>query len=202
MDSMTTTENLLRKPGHLHWSAWLPIPSLMIIIAGLWVADLHSTYDSPALLLLLNLVFNCLASVCICVLTARAFLECGQPSLLMFGCGSFLWGSTAVTAAIMAGADINQTITVHNLGVFGAALCHFAGMLWRGRLVRPRAWLVSGYLAVILLTALLFWAAKVGWSPVFFVQAQGGTLIRQVVLLLTITLLAWVAWQILTIEPA
>jgi hypothetical protein len=198
MDSMTTTEKLLRKPGRLHWSVWVPIPLMIIMIAGLWAADLHIAYDSPTLLLLLNLGFNWLASVCICVLTARAFLDSGHPNLLMFCCGSLLWGLTSVTAAIITGANINPSITVHNLGIFGAALCHFCGMVWRERLVRPRPWLVWSFSGVILITALLFWAAMAGWIPVFFVQGQGGTLIRQVVLLLTIILLAWVAWQMLT----
>ncbi len=148
MDSMTTTEKMLRKPGRLHWSVWVPIPLLLVMIAGLWAADLHTDYDSPTLLPLLNLVFNWLASVCICVLTARAFLDSGYPNLLMFGCGSLLWGLTSVTAAMITGANINQGITVHNLGIFGAALCHFGGMLWRERLPRPRAWLVGGYLGV------------------------------------------------------
>jgi hypothetical protein len=60
----------------------------------------------------------------------------GQPGLLMFGCGSLLWGVTSLAAAAVVDR-VNPTITVHNLGVFGAAFailsvcCGVGG--WRDR---------------------------------------------------------------------
>jgi len=53
--------------------AWLPIPLLLALIAGLWVADLRTVYESRALMVLLNVFFTWLASLCICFLTARGF---------------------------------------------------------------------------------------------------------------------------------
>ena len=133
-------------------------------------------------MVLLNLFFTWLASLCICFLTARGFLGSGQPGLLMFGCGSLLWGVTSLAAAVMVDR-VNPTITVHNVGVLGAALCHLVGLLWHGRLPRPGRWLVVGYAGALMAAALIFWAAMAGLTPVFFVQGQGGTLVRQVVLL-------------------
>ena len=123
--------------------AWLPIPLLLALIAGLWVADLRTVYESRTLMVLLNVFFTWLASLCICFLTARGFLGSGQPGLLMFGCGSLLWGVTSLAAAVIVDR-VNPTITVHNLGVLGAAFCHLVGSLWRGRLPRPGRWLVAG----------------------------------------------------------
>ena len=181
--------------------AWLPIPLLLAVIAGLWVADLRTAYESRTLMVLLNVFFTWLASLCICFLTARAFLGSGQPGLLMFGCGSLLWGVTSLAAAVIVDR-VNPTITVHNLGVLGAALCHLVGSLWRGRLPRPGRWLVAGYAGALMAAALIVWAATAGLTPVFFVQGHGGTPIRQVVLLLAIALFAWVAWQMISQIPA
>jgi len=176
--------------------AWWPIPLLLVLIAGLWVADLRTVYESRALMVLLNLFFTWLASLCICFLTARGFLGSGQPGLLMFGCGSLLWGGTSLAAAVVVNR-VNATVTIHNLGILGAALCHLTGVLWHGRLSRRGRWLVAGYAGALMTGALIFWAAMAGATPVFFVQGHGGTLIREVVLLLAIVIFAWVAWQMI-----
>ncbi|MCX6925677.1 MAG: hypothetical protein NT154_21070 [Verrucomicrobia bacterium] len=93
--------------------AWLPIPVLLAAILALWIADLRTVCESRALMVLLNVVFTWLASLCICLLTARGFLVNGQPGLLMFGCGSLLWGVTSLAAAVVVDR-VNATITVHN----------------------------------------------------------------------------------------
>ena len=187
-------------PGHAGWPsrlAWLPIPVLLVVLAGLWVADLRTSYESPALLLLLNVVFTGLASLSICSLTARSFLRTGQPGLLMFSSGTLLWGTTALAAAWLAGPGMNDTVTVHNVGVFGTAACHLAGLLWRGRVARPGRWLALAYLAVLAATGLLVGAVVTGALPPFFVVGQGGTPLRQAVLLAAVGMFAWVAWQLL-----
>ena len=176
--------------------AWFPIPLLLTVIAGLWVADLQTAYESRTLMVLLNVFFTWLAALCICFLTARGFLDSGQPGLLMFGCGSLLWGVTSLAAAVIVDR-LNPTITVHNVGVLGAALCHLVGSLWRGRLPRPGHWLAVGYACALITAALLVWAAMAGLTPVFFVQGHGGTPLRQAVLLLATALFAWVAWQMI-----
>jgi len=177
--------------------AWLPIPLLLILIAGLWVADLRTAYESRSIMVLLNLFFTLLASLCICFLTARSFLITGQPSLFMFGCGSLLWGSTSIVAAVLVDSNVNPTITVHNLGVFGAAICHFAGLLWRNKSSRPGRWLLLGYTASALIAALIVWSVTTGLTPVFFLQGHGGTFVRQAVLLSATAMFAWVAWRMI-----
>jgi hypothetical protein len=72
------------------------------------------------------------------------FLGSGQPGLLMFSCGSLVWGVTSLSAAFVVD-QVNATITVHNVGVLGAGLCHLVGLLWGGRLLRPSRLLRLGY---------------------------------------------------------
>ena len=186
-----------RMPARLSRYAWIPIPLLLAMITALWVADLRMVYESRAVMVLLNLFLTWLASLCICVLTARGFWGNGQPGLLMFGCGSLLWGSTSLVAALLIDHSVNTTVTVHNLGVCGAAFCHLVGLLWRGRLQRQGRWLVLGYASALSIGFLIVWATLAGVVPTFFVQGRGGTPVRQVVLLLAIVIFAWVAWQMI-----
>ena len=192
----SSTEAATTGRDRLSRLAWLPIPLLFALIAGFWVANPRTVYESRSLMVLLNLLFTWLASLCICILTARGFLGTGQPGLLMFGCGSLLWGITSLAAAIVVDR-VNPTITIHNIGVLVAALCHLVGLLWRGRLHRPGRWLAVAYPVAVLISALIVWAALAQRTPLFFVQGQGGTLVRQVVLLLAVAVFATVAAQLL-----
>jgi PAS domain S-box-containing protein len=57
---------------------------------------------------------------------------------------------------------------------------------------------VAAYAGVLAVAALLVWAALAGWIPVFFVQGQGGTLIRQVVLVSAIAMFVLAAGLMLS----
>jgi PAS domain S-box-containing protein len=176
--------------------AWLPIPLMIAVVALLWVVDPRVCHESRGLTFLLNLVFSSLVGLCIATSVARSFMSSGQPGLLMFGCGSLVWGVTSLAAAMMIDR-VNTTITVHNVGVLGAAVCHGVGLLWRGRLSRRGSWLGVGYASALLVAALICWSARAGLTPLFFVQGQGGTPVRQGVLVLAIVLFGWVARQML-----
>jgi len=182
--------------GRLSRRAWLPIPLLLLVIVGLWAANLQTAYESRLAMVLLNLFFTFLASACIGFLTARGFLATGQPGLLMFGCGALVWGITSLVAAVVVNR-LNGTIFIHNVGMLAAALCHLAGVRWHGRLRRRGPWLVVGYSVALVVAAGIIWVALAGWIPVFFVQGQGGTWPRQSVLVLAVVLFAWVAWQMI-----
>ena len=55
-DSLETTAPLRAAwPTSL---AWLPVPLLLAVIAGLWVADLRTVYESRTVMVLLNLLFT------------------------------------------------------------------------------------------------------------------------------------------------
>jgi PAS domain S-box-containing protein len=187
------------REGRASWVvhlAWVPVPVLLSVIGGLWVADDRTVMESPLLMVVLNVTFTWLASLCIAVLTARAFLATGRPGFLMFGCGSIVWGLTSLVAATRVEA-VNFTITVHNLGVLGAALCHVAGVTWQGDVDRRRRRLAGGYAAAFAASAAIPLAVAAGLTPVFFVQGEGGTAARHVVLFAAILLFAGVSGRLL-----
>ena len=166
---------------------WLPIPVFLVAIAGLWAADLSGSYESPYLLMALNLVFSTLVSGFIAYLVGRSFLIRGTPGLLMLGCGVITWGTAGLVGVAAAGHfDINVLVTIHNVCVWLSALCHLAGAVLS---LRPRRamreaslWLAAAYTVALGCVAVVTLSALAGWTPTFFVQGQGGTPLRYLVL--------------------
>jgi PAS domain S-box-containing protein len=172
--------------GRLNRLAWLPIPLLLAAMSVLWAADLRTAHESPFLLTSLNFVFLTMASLLVVVLVGRSFLASGETGLLMLGCGVLLWGMGGTIGPAVLGHGINATVTVHNILAWLAALCHLTGIVLsrkqRQAIRLPGLTLVLAY-AVTLCVA---WLAAVltmeDWTPIFFVQGQGGTPLRQFVL--------------------
>jgi PAS domain S-box-containing protein len=166
--------------------AWLPLPLLLLSIALLSVTRPSFSQESPWLVLMLNVPFALLTGALIAFLIARSFAACGAPGLLLFGCGVIVWGAAAVVATVVGGfGRPNLQITIHNVCVCLSAACHLAGVLLSlrpGRSLRPTGiWLTAAYLLTLGAVALVTFATEAGWMPTFFVQGQGGTPVRQVV---------------------
>jgi PAS domain S-box-containing protein len=177
------------RPGRLRLLAVLPIPVLLLTMLALWAADLRGAYESASLLLVLNFVCSMLAPFCIAWLVARSFLVRPTLGLLLVGCGVIAWGAAGllgvvagITAAAGGQLDINLFITTHNLCVWLSAACHLAGAGFslgpRRELPAAKLWLTAAYTLVLGAVGLVLLSAFAHWTPVFFVQGQGGSLAR------------------------
>jgi PAS domain S-box-containing protein len=155
----------------------------------LWIADLRASHESETLLLLLNLGVTLPASLAVALMAGRAFLTGGQSGLLLLGSAALMWGtSTAGASALLEGSG-NTMITVHNLGTLAAAALHLGGLAWRRELRRPGRWLAAAYLGVLAAVILLARLVEAARLPLFFVPGEGGTPVRQIVLVASATLL-------------
>jgi len=176
--------------------AWLPIPLLLVTIIALWAADLEASHDSPYLVIVLNFIFSVLASLFSAYLIGRSFLVTRSPGLLLLGCGMVIWGLAGIvgTVAGLAGAP---PVVIHNTCVWISAGCHLAGViisLGSTRKLRAgRLWLAGGYVAALGAVALVALLALAGWLPTFFVQGQGGTMVREMVLGSAVAMFAFTA---------
>jgi len=166
--------------------AWLPIPLLLAATLVLWRADLRVAHESPYLLVTLNFVFTTTVSLFIAYLIARSFLIRGTPGLLMLGCGVLFLGFAGFLGGVIARGDPNVLVTIHNSGVLLSAGCHLTGALLSRGPKRARRiaglWLAAAYAAVLCTLGLVAIFTLARWTPVFFVQGQGGTPLRQFVL--------------------
>ena len=167
--------------------AWAPAPVLLFAMFLLWAADWRTAYVAPPQVLLpLQFVFMTLVSVAVGYLASRTFLADGSSGFLLLVCGALAWGLSGVLAASVSRGDMNVSVTIHNLCVWLSAFCHLTGVALPVRSdVAParRIWaLLGGATATIGVILLIAVGAVKDWAPTFFVQGQGGTLIRQTVL--------------------
>ncbi len=179
-------------PSSRRWLAWLPILLLLAAMIVLRTMHLHSTYESPYLLIVLSFIFSTLTSLCIVFLMGRSFIKLGTPGLLLLGCGALILGIASSVAVAAGSKDANSQITIYNTCVWLSALCHLAGVVLSFRSQRtlsvPGVWLGIFYLLALGVVGLVTRAALAGWLPPFFVQGQGGTLVRYLVLVSAIAI--------------
>jgi len=188
--------------GQYAWLAWLPIPLVATAMAALWVASVQVVWPLPPLNWLIHYGGAALGIVFIVIPAARAFLASGQPSVLMLGCGVLMMdiGVVAMPGAFGRSSDI--AFAIYNSSALLGALCHFAGVAitarGKNRVRRRAARLVAVYCGGMAAMGLVIWAAFAGLVPVFFIDGQGGTVLRSLVVGAAVALFAATAgllWQ-------
>src|SRR5262245_47122360 len=165
--------------------AWLPIPVFLLAVLIAWAVESGNAYPAGTLTFVFQLFCVTLASAVVAWFLARSFLASGAPGLLLLACGSVLWGLAGAAAGAFSGGDINRSITIHNLCVSVSAACHLLGALLstHPRMLLARGWwLLAAFTAVLATFALVIFATQSSWPPVFFLQGEGGTWVRQALL--------------------
>jgi len=171
------------------WQGWLaaaPIPVLLFVILGLWVTESQAVYESQFLLILSNVIFSSLSSLLLLLLVTRSYISQGTPALLLFGCGILLWGGAGTAGPALLSHGGNFASSVHNILVWFSSGCHLAGVLFSMKQHKPctsrYVTITVAYFAVSAVMWLVVELVARGLVPVFFIQGEGGTLIRQIVL--------------------
>ncbi|HEY3307293.1 MAG TPA: PAS domain S-box protein [Desulfuromonadaceae bacterium] len=197
MEKVLLQNNIKGLPTKL---AWFPIPVILVAALVLWSLHTRTFYDSLYLLVSLNFMFSTLISLFVTFLVSRSFLLQGRPGLLFLGCGVLFWGwggfigsAAAIKVFPLANQlNINIAVTIHNLCMFLSALCHLSGSLLslrsRSHQRISAAWLITAYLVVICAVGSITFLSTSGMTPIFFVQGQGGTPLRQFVLSCSISM--------------
>ena len=176
---------MVKPIGWFESRSWWPLALSAAVLVVAVAFDPRGAYPSVALTLVAQLVFLTLSSAAVVALVGRAFLAEGSVSLLLLACGAVFLGLGGVIATAAAPGAVNVVITIHNLCAWCSAACHFVGILLaqRWRIDRARSAALGGaILAALTLIGVCVAAARGGWLPTFFVQGEGGTLTRQMVL--------------------
>ena len=166
-------------------SAWLLLSLTVAVIGTLWVAHLQVVWRLPFLNWFVHYGSATVAIALIVIPAARSFLANGQPSVLMLGCG-VLMSEIGVMAMPMAFARNSDTaFAIYNTSVLASAFGHLAGVTIasrrRIRLDHPARWLTAIYSGGAAAMGLTIWSAFAGRMPVFFIDGQGGTPLRSLV---------------------
>jgi PAS domain S-box-containing protein len=186
-DSLKSSTQTAVLPGRwLSGIAWLPILIILLTLAVLWKLDLRTSYESPTLVIAMRIIFSMLASLAVASLMVRGFLIRPTPGLLIMGCSVLLWGVGSFIAPFIGQGNPNIIVTIQNLSVWLAACGYLAGVILsrtpQWTVAKAGLWVGISYTVTLCLLWLITQAAISGWFPVFFVQGQGGTLVRQAVL--------------------
>jgi PAS domain S-box-containing protein len=167
-------------------------------------------YEPPWLLFTLNFVFITGLCLVVAVLSLQIYLRGGFPGVLLLGGGVLAFGLSSFTAGwlIRPPYGPNATLTIHNAGILFTSVCFFLSSLSAALGVgfetdtRRRAPAAgTAYLGVCLLGGLLTGAVMLGWTPSFFIAGEGPTVLRQIVLAISVTLLASAAVLLRAVFP-
>lgn len=175
--------------------------------AGPELRSSRYVFEPPWLLLVLNTVFITGLGVLITALCFRSFLRGGFLNVLLLGCGVLAFGLTSLISGWMIrpphGPD--EAETVHNLGVLCASLLFFWSALNTSfgialKIEKRRGTVAMAACAAILaLGAILATETALQSMPSFFIAGERPTILRQVVLTLSVTLLLTSALLMMTV---
>jgi PAS domain S-box-containing protein len=202
MKARTQPEAQLQMSGRRNHLGWLPIPLLVAAMAALWVADLRVAWRLPVLSWLVHYGSAAIGVVFIVIAAGRSFLTSGQPSVLMLSCGMLMTEIGAAAMPIAFARGTGTGFAIYNISVLLSALCHFTGVAITSRssirLRRSAMWLTAAYTGCIAAMGLVIWLALTGQMPVFFIDGQGGTPLRSLVVSTAVAffiLTAGLLWQ-------
>ncbi len=166
----------------------------VVCIVVLYIADFRFIFEPPYLLPVTNTLFAAVIPVAIAFFAARIFIKNSSLSIFLMGCGMLSFGISAAMAGWLRPAQngANLNVTVYNTGALAGALFHIAGALFSSsgkthwRSIPGRLAVTAAYTAIFAFIVLFTFATLEGLIPFFFVQGQGPTALRQVVLGLAI----------------
>jgi hypothetical protein len=170
----------------------IAIPLFCVLAISLYLFDFGSstTFDPPGLLPVLNLLFLFICPMVVGYLAVKGYLESGSISLITMGGGVFSLALGSLIAGFLLPAKgPNAVITIHNISACLAGILHFTGATLAllgfqpEHDVRKRKFrLASIFTGIFAFLAILTSGVMHGVLPIFFVQGQGPTLFRQVIL--------------------
>jgi PAS domain S-box-containing protein len=187
------------KPAWLNRAAALPIYAVLALTLSLiWFSDpVRVSHENRMLALLLYTLPITGVSVAGAWLAVRGYLAGGPQALLYSGCGLVAMGSGLFLSGLIRGGDLgaNDAITLRSIGAFFSACLHLTAALQAARLKpsrpEPSAFKVAcALLGVLVLSGLSWAAAQYDLVPDFYIAGAGSTPLRQLVLVLSMALLA------------
>jgi PAS domain S-box-containing protein len=170
-----------------------PALALALLALGatllLWLLPVDARRESHIGNLLGTLVFITAAAISIAVLCIRSFLRTGAWPVLWLGAGSLAFGlSVPLSNLFLPLFGVNAGVTMHNLGAFIAGALHVIGAFFAVNHIPPQdvgprrhSVVRQVFGGVLILMTLIALGAALGRLPPFFIQGQGGTPLRQMI---------------------
>jgi len=176
----------------LFYSSILVI-SVVVTLVGIFVLSgfgSSTVFDPPGLLPVLNLVFLSICPIIVGYMAAKGYLSGGSVSLLMLAGGVFSMAMGSFIAGFLLPVKgANAVITVHNVSVLLSGIFHLSGLLLavfgfrQEKNSKKRKINFMGLFTFIFaFLAILAFLVLQDSLPLFFIQGQGPTILRQTIL--------------------
>ena len=172
--------------------AAMPIPVLLILLAILAPLEIRTVFDPPGLFAALNTLFLSVLPLMVVYFATRGYIHTGLMTMLMLGSGTLTFGLGSLLsgwAMALEGGGANATVTVVNLSALGSATFYLLGAVFALIGVQPnkdapykKLVVVLAYLGITIALQLITSASVKNLLPVFFIQNEGPTALRQAVL--------------------
>lgn len=175
--------------------------------AGPELRSAKYVFEPPWLLFTLNTVFVTGLGLLVAWLCLRIFLRGGFLNILLLGCGMLAFGLSSFVAGwlIRPPRSLNDAVTIHNIGVLCTAALYFLSSLFTAfgfsmEIGTRRGMIAAAACSAVLLSSAALTSETVHQVlPPFFVIGEGPTVIRQVVLSVSVTLLITSALLLMTV---
>ncbi|WP_338032569.1 PAS domain S-box protein [Desulfocurvibacter africanus] len=186
--------------------ALLPIWTIFVLLVAMVVRNSTSINESPYLALAGNALFMTSIGYAVAFFCARSYLVHGLESALVLGCGLVALGSCSFLSGIgkPLGLGVNFTVTAQNAGTFLFSACCAASSRLSTREALHVAEQVGKPFRLACFYLIAFWAGilimaaeQMGLTPAFFIQGQGATPLRQLILMVSLVLLAFATANLL-----
>lgn len=186
--------------------ALLPIWAIFVLLVAMVIQNSTSINEFPYILLMGNALFMTGIGYAVAFFCARSYLAHGLESALVLGCGLVALGSCSFLSGIgkPLGLGVNYTVTAHNAGILLFSACCAASSFLSTREAlhvtehTGKPFRLACYYLIALSAGILIMAAEqAGMAPVFFIQGQGATPVRQLNLMISQIFLAFAATNLL-----
>jgi signal transduction histidine kinase len=171
----------------------------LVLLALYFVSSkIEFHFDPPYLYFILNFIFIFCISIIIVVLSSKSFFKSKTIHTLLKSCAFFIYGlGTLAAGRYVIQEDINLGVTVANLTFFLASVLFlFSSVIILKNKepikVSPRINLLIltlSYLLSIAIIAAIILLTISNIIPKFFIQGTGSTVIREIIILLSILIL-------------
>src|SRR3989338_8483810 len=166
---------------------------IAVMTMALFGIGTNKSYESTLLLSIFNIIFLSIVPFITFYLLMKGYFKYGQSNFIFVGISLFILGLGSMVAAFVRGIEdgANLNVIAFNFGFFLASLFQLKGAIStiKRKSEKPNALKVI-FLCII--TILIFVLVMVlslkGMFPKFFIQGEGPTLVRQVILASTIFL--------------
>ncbi|MGZ7117945.1 MAG: PAS domain-containing protein, partial [Methanobacterium sp.] len=166
------------------------IISIAILIVIFYILNIKVVYEPKNLIFILSLLFIGIPSVITAIIFAIGFQNSGKWPILWFGIGTLVYGlGQAIGYLLINNLIINPGVTISNLTSLLSAMLFVNGGFFALKNINNQETgrintILEIYIGILTMVTVIIILSLLNILPPFFIQGSGGTVIREVIVIL------------------